>query len=115
MIQPTPSVALIIRQDDSLCGFLNSTKSAPPPQVSGGKDTPIVIDDEDEIKQTVEQKTDPVIPEVETPAPVDASEKTQQRPPQHEVSASNTRRRPLILEKSRTVGQSKDELKVSEG
>ena len=95
--------------------LLFSTKSVPPVKVAGGKDTPIVIDDEDEIKQTVEQKTDLVIPELETPAPVNVSEKTQQKPPLHEVSASNTRRRPLILEKSVTVEQSNNELKVSEG
>jgi hypothetical protein len=96
--------------------FHNYRKNpAPAVQVSGGKDTPIVIDDEEEFKQTVEQATNLVIPGVVTPTPINIAEKTQPRPPQHEVSADNTRRRPLILEKPGTIRRSNNEVKISEG
>ena len=85
-------------------------------RIGSGKDTPIVIDDEEECQQTVEQKTDPVITEKDASVSTAVPEITVSKTSQQDVIDNNARRRPLILEQSPTVTQGSDEVvALSEG
>ena len=84
-------------------------------RIGSGKDTPIVIDDEEECQQTVEQKTDPVITEKDASISTAVPEITVPKTSQQDA-IDNARRRPLILEQSPTVTQGSDEVvALSEG
>lgn len=84
-------------------------------RIGGRKDTPIVIDDEEDCQQTPQTKTDPVITEKDTSVASAVPETTVPKTSQQDVIESNARRRPLILEQSPTVTQGSDGVVPSEG
>lgn len=84
--------------------------------IGGGKDTPIVIDDEEDVsKQAVEHVTDHVITEKDTSTPVAEPEKTEETSLPQPTLESNARRRPLILEQTPKMKQNNDDVAFSQG
>ncbi|XP_028404794.1 uncharacterized protein LOC114527359 [Dendronephthya gigantea] len=78
-------------------------------QIGAGKDTPIVIDDEDDPKQIVDEPEEPVTPIKDTVEPVEILEEPGQEISQQEPSSS-----PIIHEESPTIEPKNDTSAVCE-
>lgn len=86
--------------------FCLCSKNGVPVELAGGKDTPIVIEDEDDAQPT--EKTEVATSIKVGVAPTEVFASPNQDSAQPEVKDSNLRRRSLIIEQSPSIAHNND-------